>query len=140
MVVSLLVFLFLPGCDDDPQVVETPDVTNEVRANLSHGRWMVSDFLYEDVDVTETFATYRFEFESSGVFTGEDGRYTHFGNWEAIRNPEEANTIDQVDLSISFSIPEEFKKLSQTWRFVSHEDASIKLVSDAGHLEFVRIN
>ena len=136
IIVLLLAFTF--ACEEDPEVVTTADVATDVRTKLSNGRWRVDSFMSDGLDATSSFQNFIFEFESTGVFTGEDLNYTHFGTWAARRNSASENSINNVDVDIAFPSAGDFQKFNRAWKVTDLQDATLTFVSGNNEVRFIK--
>ena len=107
-------------CDD-----QDGDVL-EIRNILFGGDWAVALFEQGDMNITESFAGYSFDFEPEhivGATLGDTGP-TQLGLWRVIRNDE-----GKLMVYLNFGDGEPLGHLTDDWEFVSINEGRLELKS-----------
>jgi hypothetical protein len=108
-------------CEDD----QDGDVM-EIRNILFGGEWMVALFEQGDMNITQEFAGYSFDFEPEhivGATLGETGP-TQMGLWRVIRNSE-----GKLKVYLNFGDGAPLGELTDDWQFVSINQGRLELKS-----------
>ncbi|MEN8799990.1 MAG: hypothetical protein ABF293_12115 [Flavobacteriaceae bacterium] len=108
-------------CEDD----QDGDVM-EIRNILFGGEWMVALFEQGDMNITQEFAGYSFDFEPEhivGATLGETGP-TQMGLWRVIRNSE-----GKLKVYLNFGDGAPLGELTDDWQFVSINEGRLELKS-----------
>ncbi|MGB5237122.1 MAG: hypothetical protein WBM43_13660 [Flavobacteriaceae bacterium] len=108
-------------CEDD----QDGDVM-EIRNILFGGEWMVALFEQGDMNITQEFAGYSFDFEPEhivGATLGETGP-TQMGLWRVIRNHE-----GKLKVYLNFGDGAPLGELTDDWQFVSINEGRLELKS-----------
>jgi hypothetical protein len=131
--VLLLALFALSSCDDTSS--ENRDniaaKVNEVENRAINGQqWRITNFTNSNLDRTEVFNGYIFEFDSNNLLTSTNGSDNLSGSW-SVKNTAsdgEAKTeFDNIDFLISFTNPAQFEALTGNWEIVSITDSRIEL-------------
>lgn len=107
-------------CDD-----QDGDVL-EIRNILFGGEWMVALFEKGDMDITQEFTGYSFDFEPEhivGATLGDTGP-TQLGLWRVIRNDE-----GKLMVYLNFGDGAPLGELTDDWQFVSIDEGRLELKS-----------
>ncbi len=107
-------------CDD-----QDGDVL-EIRNILFGGEWMIALFEQGDMNITEEFAGYTFDFEPEhivGATLGQTGP-TQLGLWRVIRNDE-----GKLKVYLNFGDSAPLGELTDDWQFVSINEGRLELKS-----------
>ncbi|MGI9546616.1 MAG: hypothetical protein ACR2MM_05240 [Flavobacteriaceae bacterium] len=108
-------------CEND----EDGDIL-EIRNILFGGEWMVALFEQGDMNITENFAGYSFDFDPEhivGATLGETGP-TQLGMWRVIRNSE-----GKLKVYLNFGDGAPLGDLTDDWEFVSINEGRLELKS-----------
>lgn len=120
---ALAIVLMATACTDGNDW-ETfgPEVTTET---LLEGEWTVSYYWLGDVDRTEAFGSYGFDFEETGNLYASQALKTQSGYWNVSWKDEVSNLVIQFDETTPLG------ELNKKWQILNRSDNSVFLEHDA---------
>lgn len=104
IITGIVVICSLTACK---KVIEN-EQKKAVMSFITNGRWVVTSYLVDTVEISDQFSGYRFQFKDDGSVTGDNGTVSVNGTW-----------VGEVsDYSITSQFPagqEPFVKLNGHW-------------------------
>lgn len=127
-VIFAFLTLLIVGCssDDDSNNIDDDQFANIVTL-LPQGTWRVSSFVEDDVNQTETFESFVFEFEENGTVTATNDLFSETGSWSY-----ESSSSSNEKLNLEFSNTNPFDELNEDWRITSANSTTISLFHISG--------
>lgn len=128
----LLAALFvLAACDEatdanqDSASAKIMEVENRA---INGQQWRITNFRQADINHTETFSGYIFEFDSNNLLTSTNGSENLSGTWSVKSNGNnDESEFDNVGFSIVFTNPTSFADLAGNWKIYTITDSTIEL-------------
>ncbi len=129
----LFSYLFLlcsliSSCSSDDESNDTALDTFE--ATTQSGTWRITRFVDSGIDETANFTGYNFTFNNNGVLSATNGINNYEGSWNIITDG--GSDLDDLELTISFSLNNDFNDLTDDWDFISQTPTRLELIDISG--------
>lgn len=128
---SIFIWLFgfcvLVSCSND-----NDDVNIQTENDLQSASWQITKFIDSDVDETQNFNGYNFNFAGNGALTASNGTNTYNGTWRIEDNNSEDYSQEDLSLIINFNLTNEFEELNEDWDFLSQSSSKMELIHISG--------
>lgn len=117
-----------------------------IETYMKAGLWRVSKMTNNSVSQTAKFADYQFNFSEENKVTAGNGSSFYQGTWGISDNDPNVDSEADLEVTISFTTPTDFEKISKSWTFVSTTISEIQLVHESNisgqtdYLTFKKIN
>ncbi|WP_435579866.1 hypothetical protein [Gilvibacter sp.] len=115
---------FESSCDGSTDGDPDPDA-EALAAVLTDGAWFVTNY-FDDVDETNLFCEYTFEFGADGTAVAVAGDETVEGEWEIV------NDDSELDLFLDFGEAFPFDEILDDWEVIEFDENVIRLRDISG--------
>ncbi|WGK65668.1 hypothetical protein [Croceiramulus getboli] len=138
-VLFCLILAFTSCSSDDEGTTPPPQEPGLTAAAIegvaTTGTWSVSSFMNSGEDRTGDFTGFSFEFQESGVLRAVNGDVVILGSWSV--EADDSTTLG-FKVNIEFSIPDEFRELTEDWNLAEITNTRMDLTDGMDSLTFTR--
>lgn len=119
------VFTMVACSSDDDAGNTDPNDFEQIKTILPQGEWEVSKYFDDNVDQTDIFESFVFDFKSDNTVVAQTDLFSENGTWLY-----DNTSTDEEDLILQFTGTPPFDEISDDWDIISVSSSKIELRDD----------
>ncbi|PTM08208.1 MAG: hypothetical protein DA407_08640 [Bacteroidetes bacterium] len=139
----VLIMMVLSSCDSLDHECVLPTAC-EIEDIVESGTWEITLFAHLGIDKTSNFEAYVFSINEIFMYANSaEQNISYTGSWSVIwLYGLDEYTLDDVNVSISFSLDGDLGELSGVWDFISISESKIELkhiIEETGEVNYLTL-
>ncbi len=128
LLLALLLVFTISSCSKDDDSDSNTETNMILLVNtVQSGNWRVTKFIDSGDDETSHFIGYNFTFNSDKTLIATNGTNTYNGTWSIVESNSSDDSIDDLDIIISFTSSIDFEELTEDWDIISRTNTKLEL-------------
>jgi len=129
--VLLIAVVFCYSCSDD-DTTTNDNTQSEIIQFVEGNSFIISSFIDSNIDETNDFACYTFEFNGNGTVTAISSNNTYSGTWSITNSSSNDDGYNNLDFNLNFNLTNDFEDLNDDWDIVTYSSSTIELIDVSG--------